>query len=171
MEYRKMLNPGHSLRTTRGVKGIRLKVIITHNPSEINQSQLLLVMFPNLGSDDIIIPGMVNLSFIIEFSSTADPKRVLVSNVGRVIVKRLVVKFKGNKILGMDNFDVFACYQDLWKMVSEKQNMVRQGIIHIGGCTESCMKMLQIRTLRTNEMQLLPKHTRTSSSSLLTLKC
>ena len=36
---------------------------------------------------------------------------------------------------------MFACYQDLWKTDSEKQNVVRQGIIHSGGCTLNCMKL------------------------------
>ena len=58
MEYGKRLNPECSLRTAKGIKGTRQKVIVTHNPSEIDQAQLLLVRFPNLGSDDIIIPGM-----------------------------------------------------------------------------------------------------------------
>ena len=84
-----------------------------HNPSEIDQSQLLLVRFLNLGSDDIIVPGMVNLSFDIELTLMADPKRALASNIGRPIVKKLAVKFKGNVMLGVDDFDVFACYQDL----------------------------------------------------------
>ena len=52
------------------MKGTRQKVIVTHNPSEIDQNQLLLVRFPNLGSDDVIVPGMANLSFNIELSST-----------------------------------------------------------------------------------------------------
>ena len=69
-----------------------------HNPSEIDQNQLLLVRFQNLDSDDFIIPGMANLSFNIELSSTADPKRALVSNVGRVIDKKLKVKSEGNEI-------------------------------------------------------------------------
>ena len=37
MEYGKQLNPEHSLRTPKGIKGIRQKVIVTHNPSEIDQ--------------------------------------------------------------------------------------------------------------------------------------
>ena len=85
MEYRKKLNPGHFLRASRGIKGTRQKVIVTHNHSEIEQNQFLLVRFLNSGSDDVIISGMANLSFKIELSSTADPKRVLVSNVGRAI--------------------------------------------------------------------------------------
>ena len=41
MEYRKCLNPERSLRTPKGIKGTRQKVIITHNPSKIDQAQLL----------------------------------------------------------------------------------------------------------------------------------
>ena len=52
----------------------------------IDQAQDLLVRFPNLGSDDIIIPGTANLSFNIEFTSTADPNRTLVSNIDRAII-------------------------------------------------------------------------------------
>ena len=87
MEYGKRLNPEHSLRTPKRLKGTRQKVIVTHNPSEIDQAQLLDVKFPNLGSDDVIIPGMANLSFNIELTSTADLKRTLVSNIGRAIIK------------------------------------------------------------------------------------
>ena len=98
MEYGKRLNPEHSLRTATGIKGTRQKVIVTLNPSEIDQAQLLLVRFPNLGSDDVIIPGMANLSFKVELSSTVDTHRALVSNIGRAIVKKLAVKFEGNEI-------------------------------------------------------------------------
>ena len=79
MEYRKRLNPECSLRTPKGIKGTRQKVIVTHNPSEIDEAQLLEVKFPNLGSDDVIIPGTVNLSYNIELTSTADANRTLVS--------------------------------------------------------------------------------------------
>ena len=70
-----------------GIKGIRQKVIVMHNPSTIDQNQDLLVRFSNLGNDDVIIPGTVNLSFNIELDSTTDPNRTLVSNVGRAIIK------------------------------------------------------------------------------------
>ena len=49
MEYGKQLNPEHSLRTPKRIKGTRQKVVITHNPSEIDQAQELLVRFQNLG--------------------------------------------------------------------------------------------------------------------------
>ena len=83
----------------------------------------------------------MNLSFNIELSSTADPKRTLVSNIGRAIVKKLAVKFEGNEILSMDDYDIFACYRDLWKTASGKGNAIRQGIISGDGRMENCMKL------------------------------
>ena len=108
------MSPECSLRTPKGIKGTRQKVIVTHNPSEIDQAQELLVRFPNLGSDYVIIPGMVNLNFNIELTSAVDTNRTLVSNIGRAIMKKLAVKFEGNKIMSVDDFNVFACYRDLW---------------------------------------------------------
>ena len=141
MEYGKRLNPECSLKTPKGIKGTRQKVIVTHNPSEIDQNQELLVRFPNLGSDDVIIPGMANLSFNIELSSTADLNRNLVSNIGRAIMKKLAVKFEGNEIMSIDNYDIFTCYRDLWKTASEKKNAIFQGIISADGFTVNCMKL------------------------------
>ena len=119
MEYGK-----RSLRTPKGIKGTRKKLIVTHNPSEIDQAQELLVRFPNLGSDDVIIPGIANLSFNVELTPAIDANRTLVSNIGRTIVKKLEVKFEGNEIMSVDDFDVFACYQDLWKTKSENRNAI-----------------------------------------------
>ena len=114
MEYGKKLNLGHSLRMTRGIKEPD-KVIITYNPNEIDQNQLLLVRFLNLGSEGIIISGILKLSFNIRLSLMADPKILLVSNMGRMIVKKLAVKFEGNEIWGVDDFNMSACNRDLWK--------------------------------------------------------
>ena len=84
---------------------------------------------------------MANLSFNIELTSAIDANRTLVSNIGRAIMKKLAVKFEGNEIMSVDNFDVFACYRDLWKTRSEKRNAICQGIISNDGCTENCIKL------------------------------
>ena len=141
MEYGKWLNPERSLRTPKGIKGTRQKVIVTQNPSEIDQAQALLVRFPNLGSDDVIIPGMANISFNIELTSAIDTNRTLVSNIGRAIIKKFPVKFEGNEIMSVDDYDIFSCYQDLWKTKSEKRNAIQQGIISTDGCMENCIKL------------------------------
>ena len=141
MEYGSKLNPERSLQTPRGIEGTRQKVIVTRNPSVIDKNQDLLVRFPNLGSDDIIIPGTTNLAFNIELTSDADPNKTLVNNIGRAIVKKLAVKFEGNEILCIEDFNIFACYRDLWKTASEKKNAIRQGIISGDGSTPNCMKL------------------------------
>ena len=105
-----MIKPRTLPQNTQGNKRNQTKRIVTHNPSEIDKAQELLVRFPNLGSDDVIIPGTANLSFNIELTSAIDANRTLVSNVGRAIMKKLAVKFEGNKIMSVDDFDVFACY-------------------------------------------------------------
>ena len=63
------------------------------------------------------------------------------SNIGRAIIKELAVKFEGNEKMSMDDFDMFACYRDLWKTKSEKRNAIRQGIISNDGCMENCIKL------------------------------
>ena len=84
---------------------------------------------------------MADLSFNIELTSAIDANRTLVSNIGRAIVKKLAVKFEGNEIMSMDDFNMFACYRDLWKTKSEKRNAIRQGIICTYGCMENCIKL------------------------------
>ena len=65
------------------------------------------VKFPNLRSDEVIIPGTANLS---ELTSTVDANGTLVSNTGRAIIKKLAVKFEGNEVMSIDDYDIFACY-------------------------------------------------------------
>ena len=56
-------------------------------------------------------------------------------------MKKLAGKFEGIKIMSIDDYDIFACYRDLWKTASEKKNAIRQGIISTDGFTVSCMKL------------------------------
>ena len=84
---------------------------------------------------------MTKLSFNIELTSTSDPNRTLVSNIGRAIIKKLAVKFEGNEIMSVDDFNVFACYRDLCKTKSEKRNAIHQGIISNDSCMENCIKL------------------------------
>ena len=123
MEYGKRLNPERSLRTPKGIKGTRQKVIVIHNPSEIDQAQELLVRFPNLGSDDVIIPGMANLSFNIELTSAVDTNRTLLSNIGRAIVKKLAVKFEENEIMSVDVWMCLHVTENYGKL-SQKREML-----------------------------------------------
>ena len=56
-KFGRKLNLYRSLREPLGVDGARQYVVITNNPSSIDQNQQLLVRFPNLGKDYVIVPG------------------------------------------------------------------------------------------------------------------
>ena len=43
--------------------------------------------------------------------------------------------------MSIDNYDIFACYRDLWKTKSEKRNAIQQGIISTDRCMENCIKL------------------------------
>ena len=64
--YGEKLNPYRKLGEPRAVKGIHQSIVI----STIDQNQHLLVRFPNLSNNDVIVPRSVCLAFEIEIKST-----------------------------------------------------------------------------------------------------
>ena len=126
--YGNKLNPYRKLREPRGVKGIRQSVVITNNPSTIDQNQQLLVRFPNLSNNDVIVPGTVRLAFEIELVSSKDPDKTIYQNIGRAIIKKTTIRISGNEVMSIDDSDIYHCYVDVWKAPSELVNMAYQGI-------------------------------------------
>ena len=126
-KFGRKLNPYRSLREPLGVKGVRQFVVITNNPSSIVQNQQLLVRFPNLGKDDVIVPGTARLAFTITLNSEY-ANRTVVQNLGRAIIKKLTIEISGNEVMFIDDSDVFHCYNDLWKTAPERANGHYQGI-------------------------------------------
>ena len=130
-EYGYKLNPYRQLRKPRGIKGVRRTIRNTHVPSTIDQGGILTVRFPNLGKNDVIVPGTSRLSFKVDLNSSggsADANRTIVNNLGRAIVSKVEVKLEGQSIYTLNDADVFLCYQDLWKTSKERENAVYQGI-------------------------------------------
>ena len=64
-EYGHKLNPYRKLRKQKGIKGLRQTIYNTHVPAEISQGGILTVRFPDMGPNDVIVPGTANLSFKI----------------------------------------------------------------------------------------------------------
>ena len=126
-QYGRKLNPHRRLRDPLGIKGIRQSVVVTNNPSTIDQNQQLLVRFPNLGANDVIVPGSARLAFTISLNST-DPDRTVVQNLGRAVVKKTTIRISGHEVLSVDDVDIYNCYNDLWRSPGERHNMVYQGI-------------------------------------------
>ena len=69
-----------------------------------------------------------------------DVNRTLAVNLGRNIVRKLVVKLEGNEIICIDDYDIIYSYYDCWKCKTERLNTVFQGIVEADGQTENAIK-------------------------------
>ena len=139
MEVGDKLNPQRSYRKGFALKGLCQHIIKTNNPSTIGPDELLTMRFPDLKESQLIIPSTTKLTFNITLAGT-DVNRTLVKNLGRNIIRKLVVKLEGNEIISIDDYDVLFSYIDSWKTASERRNAVFQGIVDADGQTENAIK-------------------------------
>ena len=139
METGDKLNPQRSYRKGFALKGLRQHIIKTNNPSTIGPGELLTVRFPDLKENQVIIPSTTKLIFNITLAGT-DVNRTLVKNLGRNIIRKLVVKLEGNEIISIDDYDILYSYYDCWKTATERRNAIFQGIVEANGQTENAIK-------------------------------
>ena len=128
MEVGDKINPQRSYRKGFALKGLCQHIIKTNNPSTIGPDELLTVRFPDLKENQLIIPSTTKLTFNISLAGT-DVNRILVKNLGRNIIRKLVVKLKGNESISIDDYDVLYSYYDCWKCTTERIDTVFQGIV------------------------------------------
>ena len=139
MEVGEKLNPQRSYIKGFALKGLHQHIIQTNNPSTISAHELLTVQFPDLKENQVIIPGTTKLTFNISLAGT-NVNRTLVKNLGRNIIRKLVLKLEGNEMISIDDYDVlYSCY-DCWKCTTERLNTVFQGIVEADGQTENAIK-------------------------------
>ena len=139
MEVGDKLNPQQSYRRPFALKGLCQHIIKTNNPSTIGPGELLTVRFPDLKENQVIIPGTTKLTFNITLVGT-DVNRTLVGNLGRNIIRKLIVKLEGNDLISTDDSNILYSYYDCWKTATERHNAVFQGIVDTDGQTENAIK-------------------------------
>ena len=139
MEVGDRLNPQRSYRKGFALKGLRKHIIKTNNPSTIGPGELLTMRFPDLKENQVIILGTTKLTFNISLAGS-DPNRTLVGNLGRNIIRKLVLKLEGNEIISFDDNDILYSYYDCWKCTNERLNAVFQRIVEADGQTEGAIK-------------------------------
>ena len=139
MEVGDRLNPQRSYRKGFAPKGLHQHIIKTNNLSTIRPDELLTVRFPDLKENQVIIPSTTKLTFSISLAGT-DVNRTLVGNLGRNIIRKLVVKLEGNEIISTDDYDILYSYYDCLKCKTERLNSVFQGIVEADGQTENAIK-------------------------------
>ena len=139
MEVGDKLNPQISYRKGFALKGLCQHIIKMNNPSTIGPDELLTVHFPDLKENQVIIPSTMKLTFNISLVGT-DVNRTLVGNLGRNIIRKLVVKLEGNEIISTDDYDILYSYYDCWKCKTKRLNTVFQGIVEADSQTENAIK-------------------------------
>ena len=139
MEVGDKLNPQRSYRKGFALKGLCQHIIKRNNPSTIRPGELLTIRFPNLKENQVIIPSTTKLTFNITLAGT-DVNRTLVGNLGRDIIRKLIVKLEVNEIISTDDYDVLYSYYDCWKTATERCNAIFQGIVEADGQTGNAIK-------------------------------
>ena len=81
----------------------------------------------------------MKLTFNISLSGT-DTNKTLVGNLGRNIIRKLIVKLEGNKTISIDDYDILYSYYDCWKSTTEKRSAVFQGKVEASDQTENFIK-------------------------------
>ena len=150
MEVGDKLNPQRSYRKGFALKGLHQHIIKTNNPSTIGPGELLTIRFPDLKENQVIIPSTTKLTFNISLAGT-DVNRTLVGNLGRNVIRKLVVKLEGNEIISIDDYNVLYSYYDCWKTATERCNAIFQGIVEADGQTENAIRHRINATNKTND--------------------
>ena len=105
----------------------------------IGPDELFTVRFLDLKENQVIIPRTTKLTFNISLAGM-DVNRTLVKNLGRNIIRKLVVKLEGNEIISIDDYDILYSYYDCCKCITERINAVFQGIVDADGQLENVIK-------------------------------
>ena len=138
MEVGDKLDLQRSYRKGFALKGLCQHIIKTNNRSTISPDELL-TGFPDLKENQVIIPSTTKLTFNISLAGT-DVNRTIVGNLGRDIIRKLVVKLEGNEIISIDDYNILYSHYDCWRCKTERLNAVFQGIVETDGQMENAIK-------------------------------
>ena len=75
---------------------------------------------PKSGEHDMIVPGSFYISFKLDVKSDKDKKPTIVQNIGRKIVKKMVISFEGKEIVCIEDYDELFTYFDFFLSKKEK---------------------------------------------------
>ena len=126
--YGCLLAPSRCTKTPFGFKGDRQTVVVSHNPSTSDPGQTLLVRFPTLSRDRVVVPGSCKLLCDTALTSATDANARFVHNLGRAVVQKLSVRMQGKEVLSTSAAGIIACYRNLWLTPEQQASKAIQGI-------------------------------------------
>ena len=116
-----------SKKTLRAMKAPYAVKRITFNPSEANPGERLEVRVPKLNKNEVLVPGSLALRFDIDLSG-GHANNYLVQKVSRALVSQQVVKFGGEILDDIVDFDVYKIFTDLFLPEETPGSMLAEGI-------------------------------------------
>ena len=116
------INPNRIPLEPYGLKAESSLNRITLNPSSASPGETLHINIPKLAENVVIVPGSVNILFDLTVNCE---NKTIVNNVGRNLVTRLKVMFRGETLQDTQRHDLFQTYHDLY---DEYRDKLRQGI-------------------------------------------
>jgi hypothetical protein len=131
--YGRDLDPNHTDREQKAVYVEPGYTEINITPSTVDQGDTLEVNLKDLNVSSVIRSDSLGVSFNIELtggSTSPDANRTIVNNLGRAIVKRIVVKMAGFVLYDLNEADTYYCCKDLWQMTALQRSNASEWGIH-----------------------------------------
>ena len=94
------LNSSESAVTRHGFKGERQMIIVLKNPISIATllGQTLLICYPTLKKDCVVMPGTVKLLYDVLLKRGTDLDAKFINNFGRAIIEKLSICMQGLEV-------------------------------------------------------------------------
>ena len=98
---------------------------VTFNPDSAKQGEQIFVTIPKLDANSCIVPNTLYLTADLKNENT---KSWFLNNVGKLLVKKLLVKIGSKKAYENDSESIYRVYEDLWITEKQRKNMIYEGI-------------------------------------------
>ena len=122
MPYNRELQGDYSKLNALGSKGERTHHVVTYNPNRAKPGEVLYIRCPKL-EDTVVLTGKFNLVFDLKLNG--HNKNFVVQNLSANIISRLVLKFEGEILMDLTNYNLVQTYKDLY---SDRTNKTLYGI-------------------------------------------
>lgn len=130
MSLSEILDVNHESMTPFALKAERTVHLVTFNPSSASPGETLYVNLPKLTNSHIYVCYSTALAFNLTLGM-GQANNTLVNNLGRNLIERMRIVYGGEVIMDLNRYDLYHTYSDLFKLVRERDNMLREGVSNL----------------------------------------
>ena len=127
MAVQENLRPTHYEKTLQAMKAERTVKRIIFDRNEAKPGETLYVSVSKLNEHEVIVRESLFLVFDINLLG-GHANNLLVQNVSRALVDKLVVKFAATTLQDTVGYDIYRIFEDLFLSQEKRENMLLEGI-------------------------------------------